>query len=296
MQRLVRVSQELGVEVWAKLEDRCGIWGGNKVRKLEYILGRARADGIERLVGYGAGTSNWTSALAFHGAAQGFEVSLRVTEPGVPAAYDRLYRDLGTNVTHVGRAAWFLSARGHRLLPADRATRHLPLGGSGPEGDLGSLHAGIELADAVRDGELPAPGLVFVAAGTAGTAAGLSVGATVGGLAAKVVCVRVVAWPYGTARHVDLRARSLARRAGVARSGHRLRADASQLGPGYARPSAASLAAASLAARDGLWLDQAYGAKAFASLIAHARRGVPGPYLFLHPSPGDPPPAGSIGS
>ena len=66
MRRLEAVSDTLGREVWIKLEEGCGTWGGNKVRKLEYILGRARADGVERLVGSSVGTSNWTSALAFH--------------------------------------------------------------------------------------------------------------------------------------------------------------------------------------------------------------------------------------
>lgn len=292
--KLEKTSETLGVEVWAKLEERCGAWGGNKVRKLEYILGRARQDGIGKLVGFGAGTSNWTSALAFHGHAQGFDAEIRITGNDIPDPYERLYRALGTTVVRRHPLRWYPEAQ---LAPRMKAARvrYLPLGGSGTDGDVGSMRAGTEIADAVRDGEMPRPRRVFAATGTGGTAAGLAVGTARGALATEVVCVRVTAWPYGTAAHVRFVARSLQRRCGIDRHCMApLSGDGTQAAPGYGRPNAASLEAAEIASLDGLVLDQTYAAKAFASLVAQARAERKGPYLFVHTSPGDPPPAATI--
>ncbi len=292
--KLEKVSEALGVEVWAKLEERCGTWGGNKVRKLEYILGRARRDGIGKLVGFGPATSNWTSALALHGDAQGFDVEIRITGNDIPAAYDRLYRALGTRVARRDPLRWYLEAH---LMPRRNSARvaYLPLGGSGTTGDVGSMRTGSEIADAVRAGMMPRPRKIFVATGTGGTAAGVAVGTARDGLRTQVVCVRVTTWPYGTPAHVRFVARSLQRRCGIERDRiARLTGDAARAAPGYARPNRASLEAAEIASLDGLVLDQTYAAKAFASLLAQARIGGKGPYLFVHTSPGDPPPAGPI--
>lgn len=282
VRRLDGVSEHLGTEVWAKLEEECGAWGGNKVRKLEYILGRARAEGVSKLVGYGAGTSNWTSALALHGRSLGFAVEVVLSGNPVPPEYSRLYAGLGTRVREVNRIRFAAEVAG-AMLRADRgATRHLPPGGTGIPGDLGSVHGGREIAASIDSGELPRPRLTFIATGTAGTAAGISAGAALAGHALDIVCVRVTQKPFGTPRRVAKRTRRLAAEPRVGA----LLADDRFFAPGYGEPNAAGLEAAEVAELDGLELDQVYAAKAFASLIAHARCGHDGPLLFLHTSPG----------
>lgn len=281
--RLDRISEMLGVEIWAKLEEECGAWGGNKVRKLEYILGRARADNISKLVSFGAGTSNWTSALAFHGAAYGFEVEVVLSANEVPPSYRRLYFDLGTRVRRVNRVRFSFEVVAARVRPERGVTRVLPLGGTSPEGNVGSLHAGTETAAAIESGEIPTPSLVFVATGTSGTAAGIAAGVARVDDPPEVVCVRVTPKPYGTTKLVRKTIGTMAPNAAP------LRADERFFAPGYARPNAASIEAAQIARLDGLELDQTYAAKAFASLVAHARARQEGPLLFLHTSPGPPP-------
>lgn len=281
VRRLDRVSDLLGVDVWAKLEEECGTWGGNKVRKLEYILGRARADDVSKLVSFGAGTSNWTSALAFHGAAHGFGVEVVLSANEVPPSYRRLYFDLGTRLRRVNRARFSLEVTAGRLRPERDRTRVLPMGGTCPEGNIGSLHAGREIAAAISGGQLPKPALVFVATGTSGTAAGVAAGFAHLDEPPEVVCVRVAPKPYGTTKLVRKSIATLARAP--------LRGDERFFAPGYARPNSASIEAAQIARLDELELDQTYAAKAFASLVAHARAGGTGPLLFLHTSPGPPP-------
>ncbi|MFP5353251.1 MAG: pyridoxal-phosphate dependent enzyme [Actinomycetota bacterium] len=238
---------------------------------------RGRGHAADRLR---RGTSNWTSALAWHGARQGFEVSIVLTANAVPDSLARLYESLGTEVRHVNRA-WFPAAIGLARL---RGGRVLPPGGTGAEGDRGAAHAGEEIAAEISAGLLPRPAKTFVAVGTGGTAAGIAMGAAAHGEPLDLVCVRVAPKPFGTTRRV-------ARRLGSSLA-ERLEADERFFRPGYARPNAASREAAILARLDGLELDATYAAKAFASLVAHARAGMPGPLLFVHTSSGPVPSAG----
>lgn len=64
--RAENLSRELGVDLWLKRDDLTGmsLFGGNKVRKLEYVLGEARARGCDTVVSYGATQSNCAMQVA----------------------------------------------------------------------------------------------------------------------------------------------------------------------------------------------------------------------------------------
>lgn len=286
-----RVSELLGREVWVKLEEQCGAWGGNKVRKLEFILAAAQRDGIETLVSYGAGTSNWTSALAFHASKIGLRTVAGVAGP-IPEHYAVLYARTRTKLVTVPWPVLIGVATVGARAAAGLRARSIPPGGSGG-GDIGSLHAGFEVADSIESGELPLPTAVFTAAGTCGTAAGLITGLAVRGHDVPAVAVRVTPLPLGTPRLIHKRIRSL--RDALAAHGVSFRTDPRVLGddrffkPGYAKTNPASRDAIEIAALDGIALDPTYASKAFASLVDAARSGARGPFLFLHTSPGPPP-------
>ena len=287
VRRLPRVSELLGRDVWVKVEEDCGAWGGNKVRKLEYILAAARAEDRSTLVSYGAGTSNWATALAHHGPSLGFDVVAGLAGR-IPPEYSKVYssprvRVVASPMVNALPAVVLVA----RVTAGPRALS-IPMGGSG-YGDIGCVHTGHEIVDSVARREMPRPEAVFVAVGTAGTAAGTAVGLAVRGLKVPVVGVRVAPWPFGSARRV---------RSHAVRLLDRLAYDAPVLvegddrffKPGYARPNEASREAIALAAEDGITLDGTYAAKAFASLVARARSSAGPPLLFIHTSPGSPPP------
>ena len=288
--RLDVVSEALGAEVWVKREDGSGAWGGNKVRKLEYILADARAKGRERLVAYGAGSSSWAAATAWHGRAQGFDVVLGLGGH-VPDAYSELYRDLGVKVVALpGYSLVPAAAVAARVRAGRSGVATLPAGGSGRLGDVGSVDAGAEIAVAVADGLMPRPSHIFVAAGTCGTAAGLAVGLGRGDVAAAVVAVRVTPRPLGTSKLVRRRIKRLLRTLEAASVVPTpVIGESRFFGGAYGRETPASRAAIELVMRDGLEPDPTYGAKAFAALIAAARDGARGPLLYVHTSPGPPP-------
>ncbi|MCB1733437.1 MAG: pyridoxal-phosphate dependent enzyme, partial [Halieaceae bacterium] len=75
-----RLSEDLGQEVWVKRDDLTGFGlGGNKVRKLEFLLGRARADGCDTIVTFGALQSNHARQTAAACAAGGLRCELILT-------------------------------------------------------------------------------------------------------------------------------------------------------------------------------------------------------------------------
>ena len=62
------LSRDLGVEVWVKNDGMSSaLYGGNKVRKLEFLLADARAKGARRIVTFGGAGSNHAVACAAHG-------------------------------------------------------------------------------------------------------------------------------------------------------------------------------------------------------------------------------------
>lgn len=291
VRRMELVSERVGCDVWGKLEEDCGAWGGNKVRKLEFILAAAQRDGVRTLVSYGAGTSNWTTALAHHASRIGLRTVAGLTGP-VPADHARLYERTGTKLVTAPWAALAGPVAVAARLVAGIRARPIPPGGSG-NGDVGSLHAGYELADAITASEIPRPAAIFVAAGTCGTIAGMAAGLMERGFDIPIVAARVTPLPLGTPRLIHRRIASL--RKVLAAHGIAMRTDARIIGddrffkPGYAKTNPASREAAEIAALDRISLDPTYASKAFASLLDAARSGAEGPLLFIHTSPGPPP-------
>lgn len=286
---LERVSDALGCEVWAKLEEDCGAWGGNKVRKLEHILHAARRDRIDTLVVWGAATSNWASAAALHGSEAGFTVVAGLGGK-IPREYAELYRRTGTRVVRAPRIELAPVAAAAARVIAGRGARLLPVGGSGGIGDVGAARTGFEIGEAIATGRLPRPRRLFVPLGTCGTAAGVIVGLGLAGNDSTVVAVKVTDWPYATRAQLDRRVAALEatlERMGIAPRGRAPFVFEDRfIGPGYGAPTEEAAEATAIARRDGLELDGTYAAKAFAALAAAARASRDGPFLFLHTSPG----------
>ena len=291
VRQMTQTSAALGVEVWVKSEESCGTWGGNKVRKLEYILGALERRRSGTIVTYGAGTSSWAAAVALHAAPRGWRVRLGLGGP-VPDVYERLYAETNTIVHARGSYALLpIAAVEARIAAGIGNVVRLPAGGSGLPGDVGSMHAGQEIAEQVSSGALPVPDAVYVPAGTSGTAAGIAVGMSSRGLNRPVVAVRVTPRPFGTDPVVKMRALRLAgfleRHGYEPGAGARLvRGDGRFFAPAYGAGNAASHEAIEIARRDDVELDPTYAAKAFAALTADARSRRTGPVLFVHTSPG----------
>ena len=273
------------VAVCIKHDDVSGtLYGGNKVRKLEYLLQRARERNATRVATFGTVASNHALATAIYADALGLDclcfLSHQAKTAGAAVALNMHLR-LGTRVVRIGgeRAERIAILRRH--LPGQK-TWVIPAGGSCWLGAVGFVDAGLELAAQCAAGEAPVPDRLYVANGTMGTAAGLAVGLALAGLSTEVHAVRVthdfVANPAAMARLIAKTAAMLRRidpsiPADTPRRARLIFRDGFFAG-GYARSDAATEAAIGLAREQlGLDLEATYTGKAMAALVADARQG-----------------------
>ena len=198
--RLANLGSALGMqELWIKRDDQCGIWyGGNKPRKLEFLLGDALAQRAGTVITFGALGSNHTLATAVCGRKLGLQTVLILVRQPLSDSVRRnllLVHAQGAKLVYAGGSARaVLAAVLHRLKHTIGSRRRayiiLP-GGSSPRGCLGYVNAALELAEQIEAGELPQPDNIFVPVGSNGTMAGLEVGLRLAGLETRVVGVRV---------------------------------------------------------------------------------------------------------
>ncbi len=302
VRRLAGVEAAAGAEVWCK-EDGLygGPYGGNKVRKLEWVLADARRRGSRTVLTIGALATNHGLATAVYARRLGMETALVLVDQPlddhVRAQLERLRASgASLHVTHstprtVVAMPWLLAR--HTDWRARRLPYFLPVGGSSPVGVLGYVEAGLELGGQVAAGALPEPGSVVVPVGSGGTIAGLALGLRLAGLRSRAVGVVVndrMRLDAGRTARLAGRAAALLRRRGAA-----LPADPvvrpqdvllvrDWLGAGYGHGTAEGAAAATLLREaEGLALDPVYAAKTMAGLLGLARRGAlaDGPVLFV---------------
>ena len=291
-----------GPEVWLKDDGAYGApHGGNKVRKLEWILPDVEARGRRTIVTVGGLATNHGLATAVWGRERGLRTALALVDQPlddhVRRQVDRIRRSGARVYRTRGKYRTYLAAPWILLRHTDLRHRRLPyfltVGGSSPLGCLGYVEAALELAEQVERGALPEPSHVVVALGSGGTAAGLAAGLRIAGLRSRVVGVVVndrTPVDARTVARLATRATALLRSRGAdvgvrSIAASDLDTEYEWLGDGYGHRTPAAEEARDLAGRrEGLVLDPVYTAKAVAALIALRERGAfgSGPVLYWH--------------
>ena len=282
-----RLTQHLGgPQIWIKRDDCTGMaLGGNKARKLEFLLGEALQQGADHLVTLGALQSNHVRQTAAAAARLGLACTV-ILEHRHPNP-DYAYLHNGNMLLDGLLGAEIVNCPGGTDMPAAlrqvgdqlRAKGHrpylIPSGGSNPLGTLGYVKAAQELLLQAQEKKFVLDHVV-VASGSAGTQAGLVVG-----LAAQASTASVQGFAVSQAEHLQHQ-RVAALAAATARFiGHTdelppqaVRVNADYLGEGYSIPSAAMVDAVQQVARlEGILLDPVYTGKAMAGLMDWARTG-----------------------
>ena len=298
-ERPTPVRELAGLGVWVKEDGTFGAggWGGNKVRKLEWLLPDAKRRGRRSILTFGGLGTNWGLATALYAREQGIETALALVDQPVDdhvraqlarldASGARIHRT-HTKARTVAMLPWLLA----RNTRGGRPPYLLPAGGSSPVGALGYVEAALEIAAQVEAGSLPEPARVVVPVGTGGTAAGLALGFQLAGLDTRVVGVVVndqLRLDAPVFVRLARRTARLLERRGARLGPLRLEPDMldltrDQIGAGYGHPTEAAARAAALATEEGLPLDPVYTAKAMAGLLAlRAGDRLDGPALFVH--------------
>jgi D-cysteine desulfhydrase family pyridoxal phosphate-dependent enzyme len=279
---LPRLQAHLGgPALWIKRDDLTGFaLGGNKVRKLEFFLGAARASGADVLITAGGRQSNHARVTAAAAARAGLDCVL-VLSGGTPEAWtgnlalDRLF---GAEVRFVARGperAPALEALAAALRAAGRRPLVIPIGGSTPLGARGYVEAAAEAAAQFRALGV-APTAMVHGSSSGGTQAGLVVGCRAAGLAARVIGVSADETREDLTRMVAGIVGPLSGELGLpAPPAEAIEVLDGYVGAGYGVPTPESLEAARLFARlEGIALDPTYGAKAAAGLVDLCRRGA----------------------
>ena len=285
IQRLDNISRLLGTNVYIKRDDLSGLGlGGNKVRKLEFLLADARAQGAEIVFTTGGAQSNHAMLTAAAAGKLGMTPILILKKRGVT---DRRGNQLLEHL--MGTDVRFVDTDDYADIYAemDRVGRELgrpyykiPCGGSNALGSLGYVACAQEIAD-----QSPHFDHIVCAEGSGGTMAGLALGAKLFLPGTRVWGMMVDTDPFETITPALMReaAALLGAELTIGPEDFTLR---DQCGPGYALPSSEGNAAIALmAAQEGLFLDPVYTGKAFAGLLALAREGVfasDDKVLFLH--------------
>jgi 1-aminocyclopropane-1-carboxylate deaminase/D-cysteine desulfhydrase-like pyridoxal-dependent ACC family enzyme len=275
--------------LWLKRDDRCATpYGGNKVRKLEFLLADALRKGHDSVFTFGVAGSNHALATAIYAGQVGLEAQLLLTPQSNSSFVGRnlrMGRWAGAKQVHcptesaAGRQARILELRGRGMY---RPPYRIPGGGSSPLGAVGFVNAGLELAAQVRAGRMPEPDYLYVALGTMGTAAGLALGLAAAGLRTRLVFVRVVRADIASPQRFRALYHGAARllhrhdpRFPLAPLDHgRFEVRHEFFGPGYARFTEEGMAALALARQAfGIDLEGTYTGKALACFLADLKAG-----------------------
>ena len=283
--------------LFVKRDERsCPLYGGNKPRKLELVIGAARARGRRRLLTTGALGTNHGLATTILAGADGLATTLvLVDQPMSDEVRHKLLLAAawgaeliyGGSVAGAGLQLARVLARS--VLSGERVAL-VPAGGSSTLGCLGFVSAGLELAEQAKAGELPVPDEIWLPVGTGGTLAGLVLGLKLAGLPTRVKGVLVTDILPPTPARLARRARAaleLLRRIEPAIPSVALGPDdfalvTTDLGGGYGAATPQADEAVALAAERGVQLETTYTGKCLAALIDHARslRTPRGPVLF----------------
>lgn len=296
LQRLDRLSAQLGIELYVKRDDFTGVnlFGGNKIRKLEYLLGQAVAQGATHAITYGATQSNHAMQTAAACRRLGLRPILYLTavvppKPGELRSNLLLDHLLGAEIHVVpiepgeaeadaeARSFAMGTARAAALNAAGHVCVDIPMGGASALGSVGFAAAMVELAEQAEASGGLRFDRIYHSTGTGGTMAGLHAGRAMLGMDAQIASV--AASPKDEARYLDgvcALCQDALQLIGSDAAPDRaaMRLDLTQWQPGYEQPSeAASEAIRLLAQAEGLFVDPVYTGKALAALLADARGG-----------------------
>ena len=267
--RLTNISRELGTNVWIKRDDLCGVaLGGNKVRKLEYLLADARRQGYDLVMTTGQAQSNHAMLTAACALRLGMDCILVLKKRGITARKGNQILNylMGVEVRYVDTDSYDdIYAEMDRIgQEMGRKVYKIPCGGSNALGSLGYIDCMREIAESGQHFDH-----LVCACGSGGTAAGSILGAKLYLPDTRVMCAMVDDDPFDVivprimkesadllGLDVDIPVPDLL----------------DMCGPGYSIPSEEGNAAiAMMIQQEGIVLDTCYTGKAFAGLIRRAR-------------------------
>jgi len=281
---LERLSEQLGgPRIWIKRDDLTGAaTSGNKIRKLEFLLAEALANGCDTLITSGGVQSNHCRSVALLGAQLGLKVHLLLRADIEPIPVGNLLLDhlAGATISHYsldeyrGLDKLFAQWQNHYAALGNKAYS-IPTGGSNGTGMWGYIAAAEELSEDFRRNDI-SPQVIVHATGSAGTQAGLMLGCQL-----HQINTRVKA--YAVCDNADYFARKVRKDLQQWQSQYSPQTDISELvadtcdeyvGPAYGVAGEEVFECIKhVAALEGILLDPVYTGKAFFGMMEDIKKG-----------------------
>lgn len=287
LERLDNLTRALnGPEIWIKRDDCTGLSsGGNKTRKLEFLMAEAGDQGADMVLTQGATQSNHARQTAAAAAKLGMDCHILLEDR--TAKTETEYTDSGNVFLDFLHGATVERWPSHpdmngemekvanKFRALGRKAYAIPGGGSNATGALGYVNAAIELVTQANDMGLRIDHLVH-ATGSAGTQAGLAVGLVGISSGVPLLGIGVRAPKEKQEENVFKLAVATAEKIGCAHLMKRehIVANTDYVGKGYGFPAPGTIEAINMAARlDGILLDPVYSGKGMAGLIDLIKKG-----------------------
>lgn len=292
--KLEKLSGELDIELYIKRDDFTGsnLFGGNKTRKLEYLIGKAVAEGCDHVFTYGAVQSNHAMQTIWAAVKNGikpvvylaavvptdendiranllldriYDAEIHIIQPGEHESFmDTEKRSFEIGRTHIKR----LEAEGHKCM-------NIPVGGADETGSLGYIAGITELYEQAENMGIEFDCL-YHATGSGGTMAGMMAGRNLLGRKTEIRSVSAMEIGPSYAKHsaaLSNGALALLGRKPLV-SAEDFNPDDNYYAPGYECPNEATTAAIKLLAKkEGILVDPVYSGKAFSALLDHVKTG-----------------------
>lgn len=291
--KLEKLSELFGVNLYLKRDDLSGIieFSGNKMRKLEYLLGDAIAQGADTVITFGPTQSNHAMQTVSACRAAGLKPILYLTtfvdfdENDIRA--NMLVDEIMGAEIHIvpsngepmfiayERSYALAKERAEELKSEGHKAYTIPVGGTSPVGDIGFAEAIIELHQQMMDAGVKMDYIAH-STGSGGMLAGLAAGKALIESDVKILSFRASEKKDDHPDWVAEIATEILQRLGSDKkvTAQDLNMDATYFGPGYEKPNALSDEAIKLLARnEGILIDPVYGSKALAGLFDYIRKG-----------------------
>jgi len=269
--KLPRLSLHLGFDIYILREDLTGFaLGGNKTRKLDYLVGDAIANKADTLVTMKATSFSRNAAAAASACGLDLHVALAGTESEQNPASQAIFRQFDTTLHYAPEGESALPNVYSHLLESletkNKTVYELHPGGSDSIGALAYVHVLHEIFDFSKRSGVHFSHIIH-SSSSAGTQAGLVVGQCIDPYDTRILGVSASLKADLQSERVCELARSTAKLLGIQLDENKILIDDRFIGPGYAQPSEEGMLAVRLFANlEGILLDQVYTGKAAAAL------------------------------
>jgi D-cysteine desulfhydrase family pyridoxal phosphate-dependent enzyme len=291
--RLENISKLMNANIYCKRDDLTGFaFGGNKTRKLDYLIADAVKNNYDTIIAAGANQSNFCRIASAYGAASGLKTYLVLggRKPDIPTGNLMLDYLFGAEIIHVDSEEWAIWEKEAvklelYLTEKGRKVYRMPIGGSTPTGALGYVEAVREITEYSSDTGINFSN-IFFPTGSAGTQSGLIAGKAIYGLNSEINGIAITKNAEQITDEVSALTDGIFRILEIDRPECVIRVDDNYIGAKYgAFTESADKTVNLFAKKEGILLDYVYSGKAAAGMLDYMRKNMiskSGNILFIH--------------